>query len=273
MVPEVEGSSPFYRPFSSHSSARVYPLSTFEAIILGIVQGLTEFLPVSSSGHLILMQRFLGLTHLDQYVLFNLVCHLGTLVAIVSVYFKELLQNRKRLLLIGLATLPLFPLVFVLKPIKALFNQPQFLGYFFLITALLLYLGMRFEKSEPPPEKERWKGALAIGLIQACAILPGVSRSGSTISCARILGWPKEEAVTFSFLLAIPTILGGVFLESFTAYQEWQAGTPIAPYVAGFFTSLIVGYGTLKLLIHLVKNNGLWVFVWYCTLLAVWTWT
>src|SRR5258705_3070450 len=107
-------------------------MSTFEAIILGIIQGLTEFLPVSSSGHLELGQYVLGLTHLDRYVLFNLVCHLGTLCAVFAVFLPQikdtLVSDRKKLIQVIIGTLPLFPLVLLMKPIKSLFDQPQYLG-------------------------------------------------------------------------------------------------------------------------------------------------
>lgn len=257
---------------------RASTLSTFEAIILGIIQGLTEFLPVSSSGHLTLAQRLLGFNQLDRYILFDLVCHLGTLTAIFAVYFKEiretLVNDRKKLLLILVATLPLFPLVFILKPIKTLFDQPQFLGYFFLMTALFLYVGIRFGKNceRPSHEKRRWKQALAIGFSQAFAILPGISRSGSTISCARVLGWSREDAVSFSFMLAIPTILGGTLLEGLHAYRDWGMTDPLPnaayAYTAGFLTSMAVGYGALKLLVKLVQNDKLSFFVWYCLFIA-----
>src|ERR1700722_19484541 len=123
-------------------------MTLLQAIILGIVQGLTEFLPVSSSGHLALAQRLLGLENLHQYIIFDLVCHLGTLLAVLFVFRKTLQQlfvtQRALLFKVGFGTLPLFPLLFLIKPIKTLFDQPQFLGLFFFITALLLWCGIRF---------------------------------------------------------------------------------------------------------------------------------
>ena len=216
MDPEVAGSSPVGRPF-----LKVPILTLLDAIILGIVQGLTEFLPVSSSGHLKLVQYFLGLQNLDRYIIFDLVCHLGTLLAILIVFFRSIKQlvstNKTLFWQVVLGTLPLFPLVLMMKPIKAAYASPSYLGFFFLMTAAILFLGCRFGKivSTAEREKHSWRDALLVGMWQAIAILPGVSRSGSTISGARLLGWNANDAVTFSFLLAIPAICGGTILECF----------------------------------------------------------
>ena len=222
-------------------------MSTLEAIFLGILQGLTEFLPVSSSGHLTLGQALIGLQDLHNFIIFDLICHLGTLLAIFVIYRNDILQlftsDKRRFGQLVLATLPLFPLVLLLKPIKALFDQTQYLGFFFIITAFLLYLGIRYGsvKAKTHP----WRDALAIGMFQAVAIVPGISRSGATISGARILGWQTQEAVTFSFLLAIPAILGGTAVELLQLLLKSQtasaASIGIMPYAAGFATSLASG--------------------------------
>jgi undecaprenyl-diphosphatase len=254
-------------------------MSTFEAIILGIIQGLTEFLPVSSSGHLILFQHLFGYENLDQYVLFDVVCHLGTLLSILIIFHAQikdmLLKNHKILLQVVLATLLLFPFVLIIKQLKSIFDQVQYLGFFFLITACLLYLGIRFgyQKSEAQLEKSKWRDALAIGSFQALALLPGVSRSGSTISGARIMGWDTEQAINFSFLLAIPAILGATTIECFEVMTHTSRLPDISPltYFAGFFTSLIVGYFALKLLIRLAVKRKFHYFVWYCAVIGILT--
>ena len=194
-------------------------MTTIDAIILGIVQGLTEFLPVSSSGHLKLAQHFLGLQNLDHYLLFDLACHLGTLIAI-GLFFFQAIRNlfvgqTTHLRQVVLATLPLFPLVLLMKPIEAAYAEPAYLGVFFLMTAAILFLGVYYGKTSPEGQRHQhvWRDALVIGSWQALAILPGVSRSGSTISGARLLGWSPQEAIVFSFLLAIPAVLGGTSLE------------------------------------------------------------
>jgi len=248
-------------------------MSTFEAIILGIIQGVTEFLPVSSSGHLALGQFFFGFENLDRYLLFNVICHLGTLLAIFLVFLPQIREiTRKQFLQVAIGTLPLFPMVLFLKPIKAVFDQPQYLGYFFLLTAVLLQLGMSFGKSEPEKklETKRWKDSFLIGLFQVIALFPGVSRSGSTISGARLLGWSREQAVTFSFLLAIPAIFGAVVVESLQIFKQGGSlpDITVTQYIAGFSTSFGVGYGALLLLIRLALKGQFHYFVWYCLLIG-----
>lgn len=253
-------------------------MTTLDAIILGIVQGLTEFLPVSSSGHLKLMQTLLGLSNLDQYIIFDLVCHLGTLCAIFLVFFQQikntlLLRSQTRFWQIAIATLPLFPLVFLMKPIKATYADPSYLGFFFILTAIILFVGIRFGKTTPSQEPSRrpWRDALCIGMWQAVAIFPGVSRSGSTISGARLLGWSAQDAVTFSFLLAIPTILGGVTLELFKWWEQPEAvvSIPLLQYFAGFVISFLTGRIALASLMRLAVENRFYYFAWYCLILGL----
>lgn len=254
-------------------------MSILEAIILGIVQGITEFLPVSSSGHLILAQLLFGYDNLDHYLFFDLVCHLGTLLAVIFFYFQPLrlilLYDRQRVFQVILGTLPLVPLVFILKPLSKLFDQPEILGFFFLTTALLLFLGIRLApKSDPiTPTPKPYRDALKIGLFQALAVIPGISRSGATISGARMIQWGYQEAILFSFLLAIPAILGGAAQE---ALKLWKAtgplpAVPLISYFMGFTISFFVGFASLNLLIRLATKGKLMYFVWYCTAVGLFT--
>lgn len=252
-------------------------MTLLDAILLGIVQGLTEFLPVSSSGHLKLTQYFLGLENLDKYIVFDLVCHLGTLMAILLVFARSILdlfgRNMTRFWQVAIGTLPLFPIVLLMKPIKAAYADPSYLGFFFLLTSAILFLGSRFAKSasETQLEQNKWKDALRIGMWQAVAILPGVSRSGSTISGARLLGWNAQDAIVFSFLLAIPAILGGTTLELLKLWQYPEAAIslPISYYLSGFFVSFFVGLGSLDLLRRLAMQNKFYYFSLYCLLLGL----
>lgn len=250
-------------------------MTFIEAFFLGILQGLTEFLPVSSSGHLLLLQNLLGFSNLDTLILFNLVIHLGTLVAIFCVFsqkIKELLFNPAQLIPLCLAILPLFPLLLILKPIKSVFNEPQYLGFFFLFTALILFVGIRFGRKTHVfrPSIE----AFIIGIFQAMAILPGVSRSGSTVSGARLLGWSYADALTFSFLLAIPTILGGICLETLQLWKgeaSTHADVTIFHYLIGFISAFVTGFFALKFLIRLGTSDKWMIFVWYCLILGICT--
>ena len=167
-------------------------MTLFESVLLGIFQGFTEFLPISSSGHLLLLQSLLGMKNLEEYIFFNLMCHLGTLLSVITIYFKEinliLFKNRERLFQIILATLPLFPLILLMKEIKNIYNSPEFLWIFFLITAFILTVGIKFGKTkeESSIRKTKWRDPIIIGCFQALAIFPGVSRSGTTISIAKL---------------------------------------------------------------------------------------
>lgn len=166
-----------------------------------------------------------------------------------------------------------FSSLLLMKPIKALFDQPQYLGFCFLFTAFFLYVGIRLGsiQSEIKLEKRKWKNSLIIGISQAVAILPGISRSGATISTARILGFSAQEAVTFSFLLAIPTVLGGIVLELLQLFKHTEdiASLSFAQYFSGFLTSFAVGYFALKLLMKLAIENKFIYFVWYCLFIGI----
>lgn len=249
-------------------------MTPFEALILGLVQGLTEFLPVSSSGHLALTEHLLGFTQLNRLVFFDLICHMGTLGAIFTLFYKEILETLKSPKLLGaliLGTLPLFPLVLVVKPLKEIFDRLDLLGFFFILTSLIIWLGARLSSVKKGPAP---LDPLYIGLFQALALFPGVSRSGSTISGAQMLGWEPERAVRFSFLLAIPAILGGFTLEVWHLIKEVPsepATLAIAPLplMIGFALSYLSGLAALKFLIVWVKKKNLLPFAWYCLALGI----
>jgi len=252
-------------------------MTLLEAFFLGLIQGLTEFLPVSSSGHLELAQHLLGFKQLQDYLFFGLVCHLGTLAAIFFTYLpsiKSSFAHRKPLLFqLFLGTLPLFPLVLLIKPIKSFFDRPEYLGYCFLITALLIFSSEHFRIHIPlTKKKKRWANPVIIGVFQALAVLPGISRSGSTISAARFLGWSKQQAIQFSFLLAIPAICGGTVIELWHLWKQPAsslAKMQIGQYIIGFTTSFAVGYISLRLLKRLMINNQWHYFGWYCLFLGI----
>lgn len=274
-----------FEPLLSPSFFRILTrhfVTLFESVLLGIFQGFTEFLPISSSGHLLLLQSLLGMKNLDEYILFNLMCHLGTLLAVIMIYFKEintiLFKNRERFFQVIIATLPLFPLVLLMKEIKNIYNSPEFLWIFFLITALILTIGIKYGKvkDESSIRQTKWRDPIIIGCFQALAIFPGVSRSGTTISIAKLLGWKKEEALSFSFLLAIPTILGGVVLETYHLVHSPKATNAIiepSSYILGTIFSFIVGYGTLKLLLNSIGKDRFYIFAIYCVCISIFCFT
>ena len=233
------------------------------AFFLGCLQGLTEFLPVSSSGHLLLFQKLFGLEHLEQYLLFDIVCHLGTLLAIFVGFQSEWKRVLEKSLFRSLfwATLPLLPLVFLRHPLKSLMQEPWVLSGSFFLSALLIWQSQSRIEREVKSTDPFW-----IGVAQAVAILPGVSRSGATISVARLLGWGREEAFRFSFLLAIPAILGGTIVEiaSFSS-----SNLSFSQLFVGFGSSFIVGRWTLQRVLWILKSEKWHYFAWYCLLLGI----
>ena len=245
-----------------------WTLSLFEALILGIVQGSTEFLPISSSAHLKIAKYLLSISdgqHL-QYV--DLVCHGGTLLALGLYLRKEILQVLSSIRHIGLyflATLPLIPAYFFLKPVREAASSPQFLGYSLALTALLLFLASRREPILGARDENtdlKWKDVLCIGVMQTLALIPGISRSGSTISAARFCGWDWVKGARFSFLLAIPTIFGGLILET----MKGAAGVaiPWSCYAAGFSSSFIFGLAGVRFVFTIYEKGKVRPFAWYC---------
>lgn len=246
-------------------------MSFLESIILGIIQGVTEFLPVSSSAHLKIAKHFLGIQEPESYVLLDLSCHLGTLMALLLFLKKDIgriLKEKKQVLLFFLALIPLVPCYFLLKPLRELASQPQYLGPCLMSTGLILLAGQSFRM-----RRSEWKGmppkiqdVLMIGTLQSAALIPGISRSAATISCARVLGWSAKDAVRFSFLLSIPTILGGNALEILKTAAHWQTeeSFPIAGLFAAFLASFFFGFLIVKKAISFLEKGNLRPFVWYC---------
>jgi undecaprenyl-diphosphatase len=238
-------------------------LSNWLALLLGLVQGLTEFLPVSSSGHLKLFQLLFGLESVEQYVRFDLVCHGGTLLAILVVLRREILGlSRSMALMIILGTIPLGFAILLKKQLLGLYGATHLLGFWFLLTALLLWVGEKWRPRAPG----RRVGALGVGFAQLLAILPGVSRSGATISAGRVLGLERVEAARFAFLLAIPAIAGGMLIEGIST-----GGTtlPLTSYLIGFVTSFAIGALALVGLLKLIQRFNLLPFAWYTLVLGL----
>jgi undecaprenyl-diphosphatase len=249
-------------------------MSLFESLLLGILQALTEFFPVSSSAHLKVLKHFLGLQEVEHYVLFDLCCHMGTLFALLFFLRKDLLcliqKERKKLALFFLALLPLIPCYFLLKPLRDLASEKCFLGFCWMGTGLILLAGQSLRMSRSKKDGKKMQDALTIGAMQSIALIPGISRSAATISCARILGWKAEEAVRFSFLLSIPTILGGSFLESLKSFSSLEAQTvPILPLLIAFASSLLLGLLVVGKAIRFLETGRLKPFAWYCLIVGI----
>ena len=239
-----------------------------EAAFLGLVQGLTEFLPISSSGHLALLQALLGWKDLDSNLTFNVAVHVGSLLAVAMFVWSQIVAmftKRPRLLLVvAVATVPLAAGGYFLKPlVRDLQRDLVIVGFCFLITAGLLFLVRRAKGGVVEPHRlSLWK-AFLIGCAQVIAVLPGVSRSGTTLSASFLAGIERDRAVTFTFLLAAPAILGAGLLEGIDVLEA-RADLPWGEIAIGtimsFFSSLIA----MRLLVGVVKQNRLGWFSLYC---------
>jgi len=194
-------------------------MTVFEALVLGVVQGITEFLPVSSSGHLVLIQTIFGIE--EPVLLFDTLVHTATLIAVCAVLWQDIWNILKKIiqpltLYLVIATIPaVIAALLFKKQIEGVFSATSFLGFFFLVTAGLLLFSELWRRRAANPgsvdEKNmRWYEALIVGIFQAVAIMPGISRSGATLSAGLIRGFNREFAVRFAFLLSIPAILGAL---------------------------------------------------------------
>jgi len=234
------------------------------ALILGLIQGLTEFFPISSSAHLKIAKMLFGVD--STPVMFDLCCHLGTLFALLWFFKGEIgkmfVSERKKILYLALALLPMFPSYFLLKNVRESLSDPRYLGLFLMVTGAILLLGqhIKFKK-----RGGLFRDILIIGTMQATALIPGISRSASTISCAKVLGWNAKDAVRFSFLLAIPTIIGGNLVEirRLASSRQLREGFNLECFI-GLGAAFIVGLGVIRIAMHFLEKGKLSVFAWYC---------
>ncbi len=253
------------------------------AVFYGAVQGLTEFLPISSSGHLAIAALLVGEGGQDN-VAFFLLLHLATFIAVCLVYWKDiwtLLQElflfipqtiRKRpsknpetKRLLGLLILSLLPLFLVLpfkSRIEAAFDNPFVIGGALICTAILLFFANRMKNTTKTVAEITLKDALIIGFAQMFAVIPGLSRSGTTLAVGLFCGLERETAVKYSFILSLPTILGAVVLD----YKEifTLAHQNLGPYLIGFVTAGLLGYAAIGLVRFLSRKGRLNVFSVYC---------
>lgn len=250
-------------------------MEIIDAIILGIVQGLTEFLPVSSSGHLELGKAILGDKSIpEESLLFTVVLHFATALSTIVVFRKDVWEIIKGLLQFKVNKETIFSLKIVISMIPAtivglvfedelegLFDgNVAFVGYMLIITALLLYLA---DKAKETDKKVTYLNAFVIGVSQAIAILPGISRSGATISTSVLLGVDKTRAARFSFLMVVPLIIGKMAKDIIGGELHFQSEQSIA-LGAGFIAAFIAGIAACTWMIQLVKNSKLTYFSIYC---------
>ena len=253
-----------------------------EAILLGIVQGLTEFLPVSSSGHLLLGQYFLGLNQARFGLSFDVAMHLGTLVAVVIFFWRDLVRMAfaflSSLLTRSLPTDPdgrlaylvlasTVPAAFIGYFLEELFEtvvrSPWVVVFNLVLVGVLLIIGEAVGRRGRTASKLTFREALGIGLAQAAALVPGVSRSGATITLGLFLGLRREEAARFSFLMSVPIIAGAGGLEVGEVISNGMSAWQTLLFVVGFVTSAAVGYVTIRFLLNYLTRHSLRAFAFY----------
>ena len=256
-----------------------------QVVLLGALQGFTEFFPVSSSGHLVLAQYFMGMQ--EPEIFLDLILHMGTLVAVLLFLHKEVLliikglwaqgeegqKGRRLLLMIIVATIPTALMGFGLRAqFEAMFASLSVVGCALLVTGILLLLTKLYASHKDIGLMAMpWLYAVIIGIAQGFAITPGLSRSGTTICIALLLGLNRELSFKFSFLLSIPAILGAVLLESIKMYRlpPDPAALSALPLIVGAMVAGLCGILALSLMNKLVKTGQIYGFFPYCLLLGV----
>lgn len=244
-------------------------MSIWIAILLGIIQGLTEFLPVSSSGHLILFEKLFGIDP-TQCILFDVVLHLGTLASVVVVFRKSILEMLKHpfgedMQKLLFATLPTIIIALAFKDFFKSTFDGNALWVGFLVTAIFMFVTDYSCKNNYQYKPLTHKNAIIMGVFQGFAILPGISRSGSTISCALVQGVRRDQCSKFSFLMSIPAILGSLVFELFDAPSS-AIGIGFLPLLFGFLASAIFGYLAIKLMLKIIKKAK---FIWFGVYMAL----
>ena len=269
-------------------------MSYFSAIIQGLIQGFTEFLPVSSSGHLSLYQYFTG-TSSEESLLFSVMLHFGTLAAVIIAFWPTVWQllieflsifadlftgkifkgypkpYRRMLYFLMLSCVPLLVVPFVQDLIKGFSTDNSIIaeGCFFLITALLLTLADRAVKGIKTARSMTAQDSVAIGVAQVFATLPGISRSGSTISAGLLMGLDRSFAVSYSFILGLPAILAAGLLDVKDILETGELGVPVGPALVGMAVALVAGLLSIKLVKYLVSSDKFGIFAWYTLILGV----
>ena len=265
------------------------------AFLLGLIQGVAEFLPISSSGHLAIAQNLLGLEGAGSVPeFFDVLLHLGTLIAVFAAYWTDICEMvveffrgigdlvhratpspvppaRRLILLIIVGTLPLFAVLPIRKHVQGLTDNMVFVGAALIVTGILLFLCDRVRKGRKTERSATWLDALLVGVGQAVATLPGVSRSGMTITAGCFVGYERRFAVRFSFLLSIPAVLGANILSIGDAVQAGINGAEVPMYLVGVVTAAVTGYLCIRLLKYVADKGRFGAFAYYCWAVGILT--
>ncbi len=247
-------------------------MTIFESIVLGLVQGLTEFLPISSSGHLVLFQRYFGLE--EGVLTFDVLVHIGTLAAVFAVYWKDIVSIMKKpwqriTWLIIIATIPTGAMGFLFKDFfDQLYASGDSLGIEFIATGFILWFADRVRVRDKGVAEMTGFDAAFIGIMQGIAILPAISRSGLTIAGALFRGIDRETAARFSFLVSIPAIAGAALLDLNDVVRIGLPDGAGLPFVIGPVVAAVSGYYAIKFMIRLLQRGSMRGFSYYVWVLG-----
>ena len=268
-------------------------MSIWNAIILGLVQGITEFLPISSSGHLSILNNLFDLTSTDEgHMLFDVLLHLGTLASICVVYWQDIVQmfnevlgfvnvgplagQRQRhypgarmFIMIVMATLPLVLILPVHKMIETLYYHNIFIGIALVLTGCMLYVSDKMKRGTKTETNMTISDALIIGLCQCVATIPGLSRSGTTITAGIATGLDRKFAVKFSFLLSIPAVLGANIISLVDAFKEGVDIANVPAYLIGMVVAMVAGIASISLLRRIAEKGRFGGLAYYCWVMGV----
>ena len=270
-------------------------MTFLSSFLLGLVQGIAEFLPISSSGHLAIAQNLLGMSDAGTVPeFFDVLLHLGTLVAVFVAYWADIKDMvleffrgagdlihhstpnpvppaRRLILLIILGTLPLFVVLPVKDAVQGLSNSMAFIGAALIVTGVLLFVSDRVKKGRKNERTATWLDVLIVGIGQAIATMPGISRSGMTITTGCFVGFERKFAVRFSFLLSIPAVLGANILSLADAAKAGSNWAEVPVYLVGVVTAAVVGYLCIRLLRFIADRGKFGAFAYYCWAVGVLT--
>ena len=256
------------------------------SVVLGFVQGVAEFLPISSSGHLSILQSWFGMEEPDN--LFNVLLHFATLIAVCVVYWRDIVEMiteffrgaaalishepskgpvppaRRLVMMVILGTLPLVLVLPIQNKIEALGASGLFVGLALLVTGLILFCSDRLAKGRKDARTATVADALLVGCAQAVAVIPGLSRSGCTISAGMALGFDRNFAVRFSFLLSLPAVLGATLLKVIHVAKDGVDASLLPMYLVGMIVAGVVGYFAIQLVKLLAQKDKFGRFAYYC---------
>lgn len=266
-------------------------MSLLLAIVLGLVQGLTEFLPVSSSGHLVLAQTlFGGAANVEaDYMLFDVLLHFGTLLSVVVAFWKDIRElfveffgwvrdgfkinghpYRRFIVMLLITIVPMFAVLPFKSKLESAFSSPLLVGLLLLVTAVVLLLSEKAPKKHKTEKDATWLDALLVGVAQCFAVLPGLSRSGTTICAGLFRGFSREFAVRFAFIMSLPVVLGANILELADAIQSPPAQVvPFYIYFVGILVATVAGLIAIRLVKYVSKSGNFRPFAVYCALIGV----